>query len=338
MAKKSSGRPTKRLNVLVTTPIGRKSLRMIVDVSTNIKVRDVSDLVSAEEGGSSEAKKRLDAFLAEAEVIYGAAPPRKIVARSPKLRWIHSKLAGVEQFLDDELVKSKLIVTNSRGIPATQVSEFVLQLMLMFVKNAPLYFRHKQEKLWERVPPPELLKDKTLGLVGFGSIGLAVARLAKAFGMRVVAFDIRKSARSRYVDVFFHNGELKKLLSQSDFVVVAVPLTAQTKKMIGKAEFKAMKSTAYFINVSRGPVVDEEALIHSLNKNLIAGAGLDVFAIEPLPTDSKIWELPNVIFSPHVAGTLAIYNEMTAEFFCENLKRYLNGERLRNRVNKKRGY
>ncbi|MEW6664542.1 MAG: D-2-hydroxyacid dehydrogenase [Thermodesulfobacteriota bacterium] len=337
MGKGTSRKASKKLNVLVTTPIGDKALSRIAALGSKINLRDVSDLVMADESGDMNATRRLDDYLAEADVIYGAAPPRRIVERAPKLRWIHSKLAGVEVFMDEAIVNSKVIVSNSRGIPATQVSEMVFEIMLMFVKHAPLYFRFKQERRWERIPP-ELLKGKTLGLVGFGSIGRAVARLAKAFGMRVIAEDISRSVRSRYVDLFLHPEELTQLFSKSDFVVVAVPLTPQTRKMVAKAELQSMKPTAYLINVSRGPVVDEEALVQALTEKRIAGAGLDVFTVEPLPADSRLWDLPNVIYSPHVAGTLATYNELTADFFCDNLKRYMKGQRLRNRVNKQRGY
>lgn len=337
MSRKLPSTSTEPIHVVVTTSIGEKSLHKIAAVDPRIHLQDGFDLVIAEKKGSIEATKNLDAILANAEIIYGAEPLSGIVFRAPKLRWIQSKWAGVESLLDDDLARSKIILTNARGIPDTPVSEFVLHIMLMFVKNAAFHFQLKQEKRWERIFP-ELLKSKTLGIVGLGHIGRAVARLAKAFQMKVIASDIKRSAKSRYVDVLFPSEQLTQLLSESDFVLLSVPLACNTTKLIGKKELKAMKSTAYLINVSRGPVVDEEALIRALRKKEIAGAGLDVFVTEPLPPESKLWDLPNVIFSPHVAGTLATYSEMTTDLFCDNLKRYLKGERLLNRVNKKRGY
>lgn len=179
-----------------------------------------------------------------------------------------------------------------------------------------------------------------MGIVGLGSIGREVARLAKAFGMRVIA--TRRSAklisRARYVDILLPREHQIELLSDSDFVVLTLPLTPETRRLIGEKELRAMKSTAYLINVARGGIVDEEALIHALNARWIAGAGLDVFATEPLPADSRLWELPNVIFTPHIGGATEDYVLRATKVFHENLRRYLNGKKLLNVVDKKKGY
>lgn len=327
------------VNVLVTSVIGDECLRWIADVSPRIRLADVSGVFRAENDGDRAAKEQLDTLLSEADVIFGLRFPQDVLIRSPRLKWIQTMSAGIDRFLDAEMIASPVTLTNVSGIHATPIGEFVLGLMLMFAKNAPLHFQMKQEKQWKRLPP-SILRSKTVGIVGLGSIGREVARLSKAFGMRVLA--TRRTAkgegRARNVDLLLPADELRRLLGESDFVVLAVPVTAETRGLIGEEELRAMKSTAYLINISRGETVDEEALTRALEEGWIASAGLDVFATEPLPPDSRLWELPNVIFSPHVAGGMEEYAERATERFVENLRRYLEGKKLRNVVDKKRGY
>ncbi len=331
------------VNVLITGTvtglIGEECLRQITSISPKIKLADASDLFSAERSGDLASRKKLDILLSEAEVIYGQRLPQNVIARAPKLKWIQSMSAGVDRFLDNEFRQSSVIMTNVSGVHATPSSEFVLKLMLMFVKQAPLCFYLKQEKQWKRFTPT-VVRSKTVGIVGLGSIGQEVARLAKAFGMRVVATrrSVKRVGRARYVDIVLPQEQLPQLLSESDFVVLALPLTPETNKLIGEEELRIMKASAYLINIARGGIVDEEALIRALDEHWIAGAGLDVFAAEPLPTNSRLWELPNVIFSPHVSGDMEDYNIRATEIFTENLRHYLNGEKLRNVVDKKKGY
>lgn len=328
------------VNVLVSIPISETSLRgdwlsQIAATSLKIKARDVSSLVSAEARGNLSSKEQLDALLAEAEVIYGRKFPKNLIARAPKLKWIQIMSAGVDTLTTD-IMRSQVILTSSRGINATAVSEVILERMLMFAKQAPLCFRLKQEKQWSSFIPTEL-HFKIVGILGLGSIGQKVARLAKAFGMRVVAIDVKR-VKARCVDVVLSPKQLNQLLSESDFVVITLPLTPATQGLIGEGEFQIMKPTAYLINTARGAIVDEEALIHALDEHWISGAGLDVFAIEPLPIDSRLWGLPNVIFSPHIAGGSEDRDTRMTELFCENLRRYVNGKKLLNVINKKRGF
>ena len=326
------------VNVLVTEPLDEECLQQITSISPKIKLTDVSDLFAAEQGGEFASKKKLDVLLAEAEVIYGQRLPQNVITQAPKLKWVQVMSAGVEGFLDTEMVESPVILTNASGIHAIAISEFVLGQMLMFVKQAPLCFQLKQEKQWRQFTP-SVLRLKTVGIVGFGNIGREVGRLAKAIGMRVLAVDlVRLVGWTRYADIMLPLDQLRQLLAESDFVVLAVPLTPLTNKLIGEEELRTMKSSAYLINIARGGLVDEEALIRALDEHWIAGAGLDVFATEPLSTDSRLWEFPNVIFSPHVAGEIEDYNIRATEIFTENLRRYLNGEKLRNVVDKKKGY
>lgn len=330
----------KPVNVLIIrplewgwAPLDKDLLLQINAVSPGIKAREVSDLAYAERRGNFSSKVKFDALLAEAEVILGVHLPQEITTRAPKLKWVQVPLAGSESALVPEIVKSPVIVTNSRGMHGTQVGELALALMLMLAKQAPLIFRLKQEKRWHTFIPA-LLHSKTMGILGLGAIGGEIARLAKAFGMRVVAAEARK-VRSRYADLVLPPEQLLEVLSQSDFVVNALPLTGETSRLIGERELRAMKPTAYFINIGRGGTVDEAALVRALEEKWIAGAGLDVFATEPLPIESRLWELPNVIITSHIAGQREDYDVLMTKMFCENLRRYLSGKRLLNIVDKK---
>jgi D-2-hydroxyacid dehydrogenase (NADP+) len=327
------------VNVLVTTPIGDELLQQITTVSPRIKLSSVSELVRAEQRGDFAHKDELDALLVEAEVIYGLRLPKNVISRAPKLKWVQVMSAGVDKFLDDEFRQSSVIITNVSGIHTTPIGEIVLELMLMFAKQAPLCFQLKQEKQWKRFMPT-VLRSKTVGIVGLGNIGREVARLAKAFGMKVVATrrSAKRVARAKDVDILLPREQLPRLLSESDFVVLSLPFTSETNKLIGEKELRTMKPTAYLINVARGNIVDEEALIWALDERWLAGAGLDVFATEPLPADSRLWEFPNIIFSPHIAGGMEDYNIRATELFCKNLSHYLSGENLLNVIDKKKGY
>jgi phosphoglycerate dehydrogenase-like enzyme len=334
----------KTINILVTSVLSRKALDRIAAVSPKIKIMDASGLWYASNIVIAERERcfsdvKFANMLAQAEIIYGYRPPQNVIDRSPKLKWIQTVLAGVDHFLTADIVKSRVTVTNMKGIHALPVSEMALSMMLMFAKQAPFCFLNKEKKKWERFIPM-LLRTKTVGIVGLGSIGRELARMSKAFGMRVIA--TRRTAkngdRARYVDLIIPMKNLRTLLSESDFVVLILPSTSETYKLIGEKELRAMKPTAYLINVGRGSTVDEEAMVRALEQGWIAGAGLDNYTVEPLPVDSKLWVLPNVIISPHVSGRLVNYYDVVTDLFCDNLKRYISGQRLRNVVNKKAGY
>jgi len=330
---------THSINLLTTTPFSEESLHMISSISPRIKLQDVSGLARAEYRGDKDATEKLNSALREAEILYGVRFPVRVLDRAPNLKWIQVTSAGVDRFLTDDMLESPVILTNASGIHATPISEFILQFMLMFAKQALLCFDMKQKKEWQRFPPTTL-RGKTTGIIGLGSIGRETARLCKAFGMHVIAVrrSSKKEGRARNVDRMLPPSKLPELLSESDYVVITLPYTPETSGLIGAKELSFMKSTAYIINIGRGRIIQEEALIEALTEKRIAGAGLDVFATEPLPPDSKLWELPNVIYSPHVSGGMEKYDLQATRLFCENLTRYLNGKRLRNVINKKLGY
>ncbi len=328
----------KRVNVLVTSAIGDECLGLINAVE-GTNVHDVSGLLRSELEGDTVARAKFDASLSEAEVVYGLRLPQDVIKKAPNLKWVQVMSAGVERFLDADMRESQIILTNVSGIHAIPISEFVIGLMLMFVKDSSACMDLKHKRKWERISPV-VLANKTVGIVGLGSIGQQVARLAKAFGMKVVATrrSAREGDRARNVDAMLPPARLRDLLNESDFVVLSVPFTAETSMLMGEGELRSMKRSARLINIARGGIVDEQALVRALREGWIAGAGLDVFATEPLPVDSPLWTLPNVFVSPHVSGTREDYVLAATRLFVDNLHRYLAGKRLRNVVNKARGY
>lgn len=328
------------VNVLIVTSLAEESRQRIAGVSPWVKVTDVADKLRAEGKGGLSGKEELDALLADAEVLYGFRLPRGILSRTPKLKWIQTMSAGVEHFITDEIRRSRVTVTNVSGLHAGPIAEYVLGVMLMFVKNGPQCFRSQQDGVWHRVSP-SVLRGKTLGIVGLGSIGREVARLAKAFGMRVLATRrrVKQVGKARNVDTLYPTAQLPELLAESDFVALTLPFTPATSKIIGEKELRTMKSGAFLINIARGGVVDEEALTCALEEGWIAGAGLDVFATEPLPAESRLWKLNNLMITPHISGGSDEDNTVgTTRIFVENLKRYLEGRKLFNIVSKKHGY
>ena len=328
-----------RLNVALAFRLNEEYIRQIAAVDPRIKVWDVAQQVGVEMRQGRPAGEELDSVLGRAEVIFGLRLPSNLLSRAPRLKWAQMVSAGVD-FVDKAIIESGVIITTASGIHAIPISEWVLGVSLMLAKQAPRLWANQQRRHWERFVPAEL-SGKTMGVIGLGNIGTQVARLAKAFGMRVVA-----TRRSQVAPAFGQGDtdellpppQLHELLARSDFVVLSLPLTAETTKLFGEAELRAMKPTAYLINISRGAVVDEAALIKALKEGWIAGAGLDVFETEPLPPESELWGLPNVILSPHIAGMTEEYQARATKLFCDNLSRYLAGQKLINEVSKERGY
>jgi D-2-hydroxyacid dehydrogenase (NADP+) len=332
-----------KLNILVLAPIGDKLLRRIESVDPRIKAIDglklsgISNPYEQVEKDSAVGQK-LNALLADIDIIFSFRTLPELVVRAPRLKWMQTLSAGVERVLTPDLVNSGVVLTNVRGMHAVQIGEMVFNMMLMHVKGADQNRRNQQAKKWGRYTPG-LLAGKTLGIVGLGSIGRRLAYLGKAFGMRVVATRRSKGKTSASnVDVVYSGQQLDRLLAESDFVVDSLPSTPETIRLFGQKEFRRMKPSAFFVNIGRGTTVDEEDLIKALEEKWIAGAGLDTFAKEPLSPESPLWEIPGVIITPHIAGAAEDYQEKATEIFCENLKRYVSGQKLKNLVNKKLGY
>ncbi len=325
--------------VVAINKIEPEALDIIRAVSHEISVKDVTDLARAERNGDYSRSDELDRELERAEVVYALKLPERLLDRAPRLKWIQTISTGVEKILTPELARSQMVVTNMSGIHEVTIAEFVLMLMLMFVKHAPGSFYQQIEGRWKWFPV-DVLTDKTVGIVGLGRIGREVARVSRLFNMKVLA--TRRSAATgdveENVDLLLPPTRLHELLSLSDFVVLALPLTDESRGLIGEEELKAMRPSARLINVSRGAIVDEPILIQALQEGWIAGAGLDVFAEEPLSPDSPLRRMRNVIFSPHVSGDIEAYDVGAARLFAENLRRYIEGRPLLNVVDKARGY
>jgi len=286
----------------------------------------------------------IEEHIIDAEVIFGFSlrPDQFTAAR--KLRWIHSPAAAVHQFMFPELVNSDVILTNARDVHGPVVAEHVIALMFALAKQIPPAVRLQQKHIWGqelmwREHRPRELSGATLGLIGLGSIGHAVAQHAKALGMRVIAVREHPEKGSvTNVERVLPANQLDDLLSQSDYVVLAVPVTPSTQRLIGSEQIAKMKSDACLINVGRGSLIDEAALVKTLRERAIGGAALDVFEKEPLPADSPLWDLENLLITPHTAGMTEKLWERHYTLFSENLRRYQSGEPLLAVVDKKSGY
>jgi phosphoglycerate dehydrogenase-like enzyme len=250
----------------------------------------------------------------------------------------------VDRVLNPELVKSPVRVSSSRGVNSVAVAEHALALMLALTRGvadavrAQAAARWDQEALYDRKPPLEELHGRLLGILGLGDIGRELARRAAALGMRV--WGLTRTARPRppHVEKVFAAGREDMLLRNADVVVLALPLTTATHGLMGERRLRRMKPSALLINIGRGELVQEWALLRALREGWIAGAGLDVFAAEPLPAASPLWTAPRLVLTPHVAGTHPQYMAKSAELFLQNLRRYAAGEPLLNEVDKAAGY
>lgn len=251
---------------------------------------------------------------------------------APRLRWIHASSAGVDAVLVPGVVNSEIVVTNARGIFDPGIAEYVLGLMLLFAKDFHTTLDLQRRQQWKH-RESLLLRGKRLLVVGAGSIGTKIGTLAKAAGVEVAA--IARDARDDDVFGRVHPaGDLDGELASADFVAIATPLTRETRGMFDAAAFTAMKPGAFLINIGRGPIVDEPALIDALNSGHLGGAGLDVFAEEPLPAGHPFWTMPNVLVSPHMAGDIVGWEEQLGELFVENVRRWRQGDELINTINK----
>lgn len=335
------------VNVLITLPFTEAiiaklegvSARLKIDVTRARKVEDISDNLWA-----------------GVEVLYTnrLLPSPE---QAPKLRWIQFHWAGVDHVVDAPILRQpKVVATTLSGANASQISEYVLMMLLSLGHRMPDLFTHQRrgdwpKDRWERFSPLEL-RGSTVGIIGYGSIGRQVARLLQPFGARVLA--TKRNAMHPEDNGYAPEGmgdpggdqvyrlyppeAVRSMLRECDFGVVTVPLTPDTRGMIGAEELAALRSTAFLIDVSRGGVVDHAALVAALKDHKIAGAALDVYPEEPLPADSPLWKLSNVILTPHIAGNTQFYDERAADLFAENLQRYLAGQTLLNRFDPERGY
>ena len=261
----------------------------------------------------------------------------KLLLHAPTLRWAHVMTAGVEHVVRAMSPGRDVVITNAAGVFDVPIAEAVLTWILVVAKRVPEFLVQQRAHQWHLLRLREL-SDLTVGLIGFGSIGTEIACRCRAMGMRVIATRQHPERAASCADEVLLPDRLPDLLAASDFVVVAAPLTPQTRGLLSTTELRQMRSDAWLINIARGPIVDHEALIEALREGQIGGAALDVFDEEPLPADSPLWDLPNVMITPHNSWSTPHFKQREAELFLDNLARYLRGDQLRNIVDLSRGY
>jgi glyoxylate/hydroxypyruvate reductase A len=343
------------ITVLIASYLEPEHVDRILSVDQRLRVIYEPDLLAqpkypADHYGvaqrSPEQEARWQALLAQADVLfdfdYSHRPDLPELA--PQLRWIQASSAGIGQFVKRYQYDTRLphtVFTTASGIHARPLAEFCLMAMLMHYKNAVPMLRGQARHEWQRFAGTDL-EGRTLAIVGLGRIGTQVAQMACDLGMEVIGCSIAAGTNAEppapCVAQFFPPEALHEMLPLADVLALSVPHTPQTEKMIGAAELALLKPGAYLINIARGAVIDEAALVEALRSGHLSGAALDVFAEEPLPDSSPLWDLPNVIVSPHSASTSDRENERLTELFCQNLRRFLDGQPLLNVLQAERYY
>ena len=321
------------------------------------KIKSVSDQIHLEVFRSKDTSKIPDEVWRKAEVLLIGSRYLPPIEKVPDLRWIQSSWAGIETFLDDPILQQKNIqLTSSSGAMVSQLGEFAIMMMLMLGHKMPAMIKAQHEKHWVEDKfvslQPRELRGSTVGIVGDGSIGREIARHLHQYGATVLATkrDVMHPEDKGYVPKglgdphgdFFERlypiEGLEGMLKDCDFVVVTMPATKDTNQLFTEKTFNAMKPGALFVNISRGSLVDENALLNALNSGHLGGAALDVFSEEPLPAESPLWSNPKIIITPHLAGYSPNMMNQVITLFIENLKRYVNQEELYNLINLQQGY
>ncbi len=320
------------------------------------RLRSISPRLVIRQQSIHEDRDDISPFLqAEDRVVYCATPPRD-TSRAPHLKWVQLHMAGINSLANHPIWKSGIAVTNASGIHAVPIGEFAIGMMVALARKFPRIIRLQERAEWPKHRWETLLGSelhgKTVGIVGYGSIGREAARIAHyGFNMHVLAMKRSEGAsRPRYTEpgvgdpeeqipeIWFDRERLNDLLGASDFVVLALPLTSETQKLLGDAELHAMKPGAFLVNIARGELIDEHALVRALKEGRLGGAGLDAYAVEPLPRDSQLWHMENVIVSPHISAATPNYDDRAVALFSANLRRFLNGEPLLNLVDREQMY
>jgi len=319
------------LNLLVISEKDLPQLSLLKKLPPNVNVTVEDDLQRLTE--QAKSADIILIFKGDRQVM------QKLLPAAERLRWIHSLWAGLDSLMFPELVQSKVILTNARGVFANSLAEFAIGAMLFFAKDFRRLLANQERECWEQFDSDELV-GKTLTIFGYGEIGQKVASKAKALGLNVLACRTRPelSANDPFVQEVVSSDELEKILPRSDYLVLASALTTATKGRIGNAQLKLLKPECVLINIGRGALVDETALVEVLKKQEIRGAALDVFEVEPLPEKHELYSLRNVLLSPHSADHTRSWIQDTIIFFLDNFERFVGGKPLLNVVDKSKGY
>ncbi|WP_456272728.1 D-2-hydroxyacid dehydrogenase [Bacillus sp. AK031] len=304
------------------------------------QIADIKRIIPEWEVVTGRDPEQWESHLESAEIIAGWKKSMETVLHNQTpLRWIQTWSAGVDSMPLAIMQESGIHVTSANGVHAYPISETIFALMLGLTRKIHTYVRNQAEKTWAHSGLKLEIHEKTIGIIGVGAIGRETAKIAKAFGMKTLG--IRHSGKDTdYVDEMYKTDQMANVLPRCDYVVVTVPLTAETKGMFGEEEFDLMKPSAFLINIGRGETINEDALISALKSGSIAGAGLDVFAKEPLEENSPLWGMENVIVTPHTAGSTEYYTKRVIEdIFIPNLKEYITGGTPpKNLVDYQKGY
>lgn len=276
---------------------------------------------------AANREEKAGSFIEEADIIVALRISDDLLGRAAKCQWIHCTITGTDfiENLPSFKAREDMLLSSSRGIHGPQMSELAVMLMIALNRQFPRFVRNQDRRIWERWPT-KILYHKKAGVLGVGAIGGAVAEKCKAFDMTVLGID-PFPRDTRAVDAFYHPDDLLVAISEVDYFISVVPSTPDTRGMLNGEAFSRMKPTAFFINMGRGDVVDEGALIRVLKERKIAGAALDTFNREPLPPENPLWEMDNVIITPHVGGSSDVYAQQAAPVFRENLRAFLKGKR-----------
>lgn len=316
--------------------------KIVVNLDLDEKyIDEIKEVAPDWEIVSGKDTDELQEDLKGAEVIlhWKKAIEQTVLEQNNQLKWIQTWSAGVNNLPLEQLSERNVSITSANGVHAYPISETIFALMLGLTRKIHTYVRQQQQKQWEHADLKLEIHEKTIGVLGVGAIGLETAKIAKAFGMKVLG--VRHSGKSTdFVDEMYTPDQLSDVLPQCDVVVITLPLTDETTNLFGKEQFDQMKNSSTLINIGRGPIVKEDELVEALQSGKIAGAGLDVFATEPLPEDSPLWDMENVIVTPHTAGSTEHYTErVVRDVFIPNLKNYLEGEKpSKNLVDYDKGY
>ena len=289
-----------------------------------------------------------DSPLDDVEVLLRGPMPTahfdRLLARCPNLRWVHSATAGVERVLTKDAAARSLMITNARGVFSEPIAEYTVMMILSVLRRLPELIELQSERTWQPLPAREM-RQVTIGVVGLGSIGRNVARLALSFGARVIGTrkepDLRKDFTEPMpegMDHILEHDQLPELLAESDFVVLAVPLTPDTDKLMNGPRLAQMKPGSWLINVARGRLVDQRALLRALRNGPLEGAILDTIWEEPLPASSPLWDAPGLIITPHTSWSSGRVLDRSIELFCDNLARFRDGREMLNLVDPEAGY
>ncbi len=281
-------------------------------------------------------KQRLAEELADAEIFFGYHTP-EVFRGAADLKWIQATAAGMDQMLEPQLIERGLLISNASGVHAHPVAQMAWALTLAVSRALPTFFRQQQEHRWQHGPVLDMA-GSSAGIIGLGGIGRQYSKVAAAFGMRVLAVDPHGPTKTEHVESVWRTDRLDELLQLADVVLLSCPFTPETRRLLSRERLALMKPTAILVNIARGGIVDEEALVEALRAGRLAGAGIDVCETEPLPADSPLWDVPNLVMTPHCAGVSTRRVRRLTDFFCENLRRYLADEPLKNIIDQHKGY